>query len=358
MNTDTTTDKPATVLDNIKTYIGRYVQVGADEMHVLALWVLHTWTFRGDMPTPLTTPYLYIYSAERRSGKTRLLEVLETIIRNPLRAADVTSPVLFRAIESLNPTILLDEVDAIWSGAKNEELRGVLNAGYKRGGFVYRVERFEPRQFNVFGPKALAGIDNAMLPDTVRDRCMPIHMHRQAAGTSEAFYSYDVADSSEALLSEIEAWVSKNWPRISESHRPAAIDGIGDRAWEISMPLVMLANAFGAKVTADTRKAIKRLLTAEEVLSPQAQLLSDIRDLFNGPEGAKGTLPGAYITDKLNEAGTGAGGWTGKLLASRLHPYGVKPTTVRHNNVVARGYRRKDFEPVWTAYLSDDNGAA
>lgn len=355
MNADTTT-----VLDSIKNYVGRYVQMGADEMHVVALWVLHTWTFRGDMRTPLTTPYLYIYSAERRSGKTRLLEVLETIIRNPLRAADVTSPVLFRAIESLNPTIMLDEVDAIWSGAKNEELRGVLNAGYKRGGFVYRIEKMEPRQFNVFGPKALAGIDNAMLPDTVRDRCMPIHMHRQQAGTSEAFYSYDVEDASEALLAEIEEWVTKNWPRIVDSQRPNPIDGISDRAWEISLPLMQLATGFGARVVTQTRNAIKRLLTAEEVLSPQAQLLADIRDMFNSPEGAKGTLPGAFILAKLDELNNvpagAAGGWSGKLLANRLRPYGVAPVAIRHNNQVHRGYRRQDFEPVWAAYLNDNGG--
>lgn len=171
-----------TIIEEIQSYVGKYVQMGKEESLAVALWVLHTWTFSPALPSPYTTPYLYIHSAERRSGKTRLLEVLETIIRNPLRAADVTSPVLFRAIETMNPTLLLDEVDAIWSGAKNEELRGVLNAGYKRGGYVYRVERSEPRQFNVFGPKALAGIDNAMLPDTVRDRCIPIHMHRQNAG--------------------------------------------------------------------------------------------------------------------------------------------------------------------------------
>jgi hypothetical protein len=332
------------VIDSISAYISKYVQVGDDELRSLALWVLHTWTFSPNYTTPLTTPYLYIFSAERRSGKTRLLEVLETVIRNPLRAADVTSPVLFRAIETLNPTILLDEVDAIWSGAKNEELRGVLNAGYKRGGFVYRVERMEPRQFNVFGPKALAGIDNAMLPDTIRDRCLPIHMHRQQAGTSAPFYSYDVEADAEKLIVEISEWVDNNYQKIATGQRPAAIDGIGDRAWEISMPLVMLAGAFGAKFVKETREGLKRLLTTEEKLSPQTQLLADIREMFD--EAGTATLPGAVIVDKLG------GSWSGKLVASRLRPYGVSPTTIRHQNQVARGYRREDFETAWETYLS------
>ena len=332
----------ATILDNIQSYVGKYVQLGKDESLAIAVWVLHSWTFSPALPSPFTTPYLYIYSAERRSGKTRLLEVLETIIRNPIRAVDVTSAVLFRSIETLNPTLLLDEVDAIWSGAKNEELRGVLNAGYKRGGKVPRVEKGEPRFFNVFGPKALAGIDNAMLPDTVRDRCIPIHMHRQKAGESTPFYSFDVEDEADALMGQIEDWVSSKWPKLQEL-RPAPIDGIGDRAFEISISLLMLAAGFDKATEKAVRSALKRLLTVEEQLTPQAQLLADIRDLFDA-EGTH-TIPVSMILEKIG------GNWSGKLLANRLRPYGVKPSIVRFHNQTTRGYYRRDFEDAWQRYL-------
>lgn len=330
------------ILDKIRSYIGQYVQTGTDESLALGLWVLHTWTFSPSLPNPYTTPYLYIHSAERRSGKTRLLEVLETIIRNPLRAADVTSPVLFRAIETLQPTILLDEVDAIWSGAKNEELRGVLNAGYKRGGSVLRVEKFEPRAFNVFGPKALAGIDNAMLPDTIRDRSIPIHLHRQKVGESTPFYSFDVADTAEDLVNEISDWAGDKYVKVS-GIRPAPIDGISDRAWEIAMPLVSLSVAFGKMVERQTRNSLRTLLTVEETLSPQAQLLADIREMFE--ELGTHTIPVNYILDKIGS------NWSGKLLANRLRPFGVAPSVVRHNGQVCRGYRKEDFADAWERYL-------
>jgi hypothetical protein len=336
-----------TIVDTISAYISKYVKVGDDELRAISLWVLHTWAFSGNYTTPLTTPYLYIFSAERRSGKTRLLEVLETVIRNPVRAADVTSAVLFRLVETVNPTILLDEVDAIWSGAKNEELRGVLNAGYKRGGKVYRVVNQEPTPFNVFGPKALAGIDNAMLPDTVRDRCIPIHMHRQPVGESVPFYSYDVDEDAERLIVAINEWMDANYERLAQSQRPAAIDGLSDRAWEITMPLVQLATVFGAKYARETRDALRRLLTTEEKLSPQAQLLADIRDAFD--EAGTKVIPTNIIIEKLNNSGSGS--WNGKLLASRLRPYDVQPTVIRLGNKVDRGYRRMDFEPVWAVYL-------
>lgn len=341
---------PATtpnIVDQISDFVAKYVTLGADELRAVSLWVLHTWAFSGNYTQPYTTPYLYIFSAERRSGKTRLLEVLETVIRNPMRAADVTSAALFRSIESLNPTLLIDEVDAIWSGAKNEELRGVLNAGYKRGGSVLRATGQDVTQFRVFSPKALAGIDNAMLPDTVRDRCIPIPLHRQPVGESTMFLAMDVEPEAEALTDAIVQWMDANYEKLVATHRPAPIDGISDRAWEISMPLVMLAQAFGAQFLRETRAALKRLLTIEEKLTPQSQLLSDIRDVFNR-DGGK-VVTSAAIVDALNEDG---GSWTGKLVASKLLPFGIKPTTIRRGNKVDRGYRRMDFESTWETHLS------
>jgi len=339
-----TTNTTDSIVKEIQDYISRYVQVGEDELLAISLWVLHTWTFSESLPNPYTTPYLYIYSAERRSGKTRLLEVVETIVRNPLRAVDVTSAVLFRSIEAFSPTLLLDEVDALWSGAKNEELRGVLNSGYKRGGNVPRIVGGEPQNFSTFGPKALAGIDNAMLPDTVRDRCIPIHMHRQDTEKAEPFYSWEVEEHTEQLLNKIAAWAESYWTKVARE-RPKMIDGISDRAQEITMPLLQVAMTFGSSDLSlpNVRKILARLLTTEENLTPGAQLLSDIRDLFN--EKGTSTLPGSMILDHIG------GDWSGKLLASKLRPFGVSPTTVRHQNQVHRGYRRSDFEDAWSRYL-------
>src|SRR6516165_7922901 len=322
-----------TVLDKVQDFVSRYVQVGDDEKLVIGLWILHTWTFSESVPNPYTTPYLYVHSAERRSGKTRLLEVTETLVRNPLRAANATSAVLFRSFELLSPTLLLDEVDAIWSGAKNEEMRGVLNAGYKRGGSVLRVEDKEPKAFNCFAPKALAGIDNGQLPDTVRDRCIPIHMHRQKEGSSEAFYSFDVEDEVFALTAEIGDWIISEYPKVA-GERPKPIEGISDRAWEISMPLIALAHWFGPEIVKKTKAALKRLLTVEETLSPTEQLLADIRDLFE--EMKSNTLPADLIVERTGLS-------SGKLLANMLRPHGPKPTVVRFRGQGVRGYYKRDF---------------
>ena len=72
------------------------------------------------------------------------------------------------------PTLLIDEADFFLRD--NEELRGVLNSGHRRGGHVIRIvgEDFEPRAFSTFSPCAIALIGR--LPATLHDRAIHIRL--------------------------------------------------------------------------------------------------------------------------------------------------------------------------------------
>jgi len=72
---------PAQLLDNVAAFIRRFVHLPAAQAAIVTLWVVHTHA----LTLAVTTPYLAITSAEKRSGKTRLLEVLELLV--PGRAA-------------------------------------------------------------------------------------------------------------------------------------------------------------------------------------------------------------------------------------------------------------------------------
>ena len=73
--------------------------------------MLHTWT----IDAADSTPYLEITSAEKKSGKTRLLEVLYELASRPYSTANISDAALFRVIgsESTLPALLFDEGDAI-----------------------------------------------------------------------------------------------------------------------------------------------------------------------------------------------------------------------------------------------------
>ena len=169
------------LLDKIELFIRRFVVVDEAQAAAAALWVPHTWA----IDAAHATPYLYASSAEPESGKTRMLEVLRELVRNPILTMNVSDAALFRTIDSRKPTLFFDEVDAIFSPKARErghrdDLRSLLNAGYRRGELVLRMgggNNTTLETFAVFGPKCLAGLGT--LPPTLASRCIRIELKRR-----------------------------------------------------------------------------------------------------------------------------------------------------------------------------------
>lgn len=140
-----------------KKFIQRYVVLGEDEANVTALWTMATHLFSESATEPHTMPYLYI-TGPKGSGKTVLgQDILSMLCRNYVSTVGITGPGLFRLVDAGNPTLGIDEIDALYSGAKDETLRMMLNAGYRRGGSVPRVVNGELQQFSPFRPQNLYG---------------------------------------------------------------------------------------------------------------------------------------------------------------------------------------------------------
>src|ERR1700688_404115 len=169
----------AQLLDEVACYLRRFVLLSDFQLHVIALWVLHTHAFGAAE----TTPYLDIGSAEKESGKSRLLEVLRDLVARPWFTSSATIAILSRKIDAEMPTLLLDETDAAFKGNRDyaQELRGILDSGYRRGGkrsiCEQNAKSFGHQDFNTFCPKAIAGIGT--LPDTVGGRSIRIEMRRR-----------------------------------------------------------------------------------------------------------------------------------------------------------------------------------
>ena len=131
-----------------------------------------------------TTPRLALLSPEAASGKTRVLEILDLLVSESLLALNVSSAAVFRTLSQKQVTLLFDEVDAIWSKRgkddNHEDLRALLNAGYKKGATIPRCvgPKHEVTNFPVFGAVALAGLGD--LPDTIMSRAVIVRMRRRA----------------------------------------------------------------------------------------------------------------------------------------------------------------------------------
>jgi hypothetical protein len=104
-NVDDPSGTPDTIelgelLDELAGFVRRFVVMSPAQSDVAALWIAHTRCFEASAQTP----YLAISSAEKRSGKTRLLEVLELLVARPWLTGRVTAAVLARKVDTERPT--------------------------------------------------------------------------------------------------------------------------------------------------------------------------------------------------------------------------------------------------------------
>src|SRR5262245_40356731 len=114
-------DEGSNLLDAIVAFIRRWVVLSPEQAAAVALFVVFTHT----VDAFGVAPYVHASSPTKRSGKTRLLEVLELLVASPLRAAAMSEAALFRSLAEISPTLLFDEVDAIFSpkARDREDLR-------------------------------------------------------------------------------------------------------------------------------------------------------------------------------------------------------------------------------------------
>jgi len=163
----------AALLDGLAGAIRRHVVMSDAARDAAALWVVHTFL----IDCFLVSPRLGVTSPVKGCGKTTLLDVLGRLVPRALPTANVTPAALFRVVEGYRPTLLVDEADSFLHD--NDELRGVLNSGHRKGGTVLRTvgDDCEPRAFNTFCPTVIALIGH--LPDTLHDRAVAIDLKRR-----------------------------------------------------------------------------------------------------------------------------------------------------------------------------------
>ncbi len=131
----------ADLLTEITALCGRFLQLPKNADTVVALWVALTYVTEAFDILPL----LFITALEKGCGKTTVLDLVERSCARALSASNITGAALFRTVELVHPTLLLDEADTFL--AENEEMRGIINSGHTRSAaFVVRVvgDDYEP----------------------------------------------------------------------------------------------------------------------------------------------------------------------------------------------------------------------
>lgn len=282
------------------------------------------------------------------------MDLLDLLVHNPLPAVNMTTAALFRSISGADGhvTVLLDEVDTLFptrSGSA-EEMRGVLNGGYKRGAFVLRAgSEGQVVRYGTFAPVALAGLGT--LPDTLMSRSIVMSLHRRRSDEPlSRFRRRDVQVEAQELAAGLADWAG----RVADNMKvPTLPPKLRDRAAEIWEPLIAVADQAGERWAASARVAAVAAVAG----SPQADhrdtiLLAAIKTVFDDSGESK-----IYTSDllrKLKEQDTlSLPSLKANKLESILSRYGIRPSPFRQGERTGRGYQRSDFEDAWARYLRE-----
>lgn len=353
----------AALLDEVLGLLATYFYFPNSSQAVLvALWIAHTYIF--DLFP--WTPYLGISSPTKQCGKSRLLEILGYLVNRPRAISNTTSAALFRIIEKHNPTILFDETDATFKGdpEMQQAIRGVLNAGAKRGGCATRVvgkgKDMDVQDFNVFCPKALSGI--GYLPDTVADRSIVLRIQRKPKAVKlPKIRERRFREITDPIRRRLESWTSSIRSRLDgvEPHMP---EGLDDRKEDGAEVLLAIADEAGGGWPQEARKALVRICGSAPAVDDdyRVQLLADARTILQ--DVTTEVVTSQLLIEELcamedrpwKTFGKISRGLTAKQLGDILNGFEIYSKQMRKDGKKIRGYSVADFAPVFSCYLDSE----
>jgi putative DNA primase/helicase len=336
----------AALLNNLRQVFRRYIILPRGADIALPLWVLHAWTVdAGDV-----SPLMILVSPTKRCGKTSVLIVLYFLTPRSELSSNITAPALFRYIEDVRPTLLIDEADSFVKD--NEELRGILNSGHtKAAAHVIRTVDHKPRRFSTWAPKALAAIRT--VADTLEDRAIVVQLQRKPPSATVVPLRRRDSEEFAALRNQAARWAIDNFDRLVDAE-PQLPNGLNDRASDNWRPLLAIADLAGGEWPQEARQTACLLSGEAQDGAIGVELLKDIQVAFGEHE----VIRSADLVAKLTaDPERPWAEWkhgrplTQKQLASLLVPFCITSGTVHPPGLPdGKGYRRADFERAWRAY--------
>jgi Protein of unknown function (DUF3631) len=356
----------AILLRAIKEAVRRYVFVSDDQAVAVTLWLVFSWLHEHEGAVT-HSPILYVTSAEKDSGKSTLLGVLNFLAHRSLQSVDISGPALFRSIAKWQPTLIVDEADDAL--ADNPDLRSVVNSGWTRGQGVIRChpDTHEPELFSTFAPKIVA-MKGRNLPDTTLSRAIVIGMKpRRASDPNEHAADFNHIDNETfaRLRSQLLRWTADNAAVLAKT-APEILPGFHNRRRANWVPLLAIAEAGGGDWKKAAWQAALAIEAVADTFDPSigVELLRTIKTVFDAREKSKDSITLAN-KHRISSAGLVAeliadqtAPWAtynkGKPISQRqvaglLKPYGIKPGTVRFDDGTRDGTTAKGYLLEWFA---------
>lgn len=362
------------VLDEALVQLRRYIVAPDHILAIAVLWCAHTHLVHSEAVRLQRSPRLAIQSRTSGCGKTTAVDIIACLSFKGKVSSSLTASVLLRTMgsEKGKRTYCIDEADRAFSD-RNSDLVAILDCGDRRASAV--VDRsvptedggWEPREFDVWGAVAFAGIDE--LPGTLQDRSIILFLEKATGAEIPEHLRDGTSVELVTLRRQLTAWGAG----LLELPDPTMPDyllrqagRVGDR-WRPLLAIAELAGgqwpalgllAVQAEIAAETKRTLlERLLTS--VLGAFDAATADQDAADNQEHLTTPTLISALANDRDEEWDTIKHGrpidayYLRDKLRGLLHPPGATrwwagpaERRVRH-----RGYFRMQFAEAFRRYL-------
>ena len=352
----------AELLDEVTQAIKCYVVLPTNSPEILALWAVHTHCFECFGITPRAA----ITSPTWQCGKTTTLDVLEHLVARPLQTSNVTASVVFRVVELVKPTLLVDEADTFLK--EDGELRGILNTGHRRGGQVLRNvgDNHEPRMFSTWAPMAIAMIGK--LPGTLHDRSVVINLRRRMPHEEVKLFRSDRVSELDVLARKAARWAQDHQVQLADTDPDMGelFNRVADN-WRALFAIADVAGGHWPQKIRDIAAAADKVARAQAAAT---KLLQDIKWIFDGrpekDEQGNDVRHGAGVERISSEDLVGqlnaiegapwadwnkGRGITQSNIAKQFEGFQIESVNLRFGARVLKGYRREDFDDAFTRYI-------
>ena len=298
-----------------------------------------------------------VSSPEKKCGKSTLLEVMEAHVFRPLLFSSITGPALFRVVEALRPTLLIDEADRFMR--ENDALIGIVNCGHTRrtARVIRTVEvdgNHEPRAFSVWCPQVIAGIGSQA--DTIEDRSIRIGLRRRLQTEQVRKRPADYFERQIAARRRLLTWANDNRHRIAALDVQPPVCG-NDRAQDNWEPLFRIAAVLGGSWLERVSAAYLLKEAGDGVRDEPAAVMAlrDVMGCFEEHGGARqqsADLVGWLVAmeDRPWSEWKHGRPMTTSSLSRLLRQFGIRPRKIRFGTAPLMGYERGPVEDAFARY--------